>query len=167
MSKPQVKAHTPRFYAAPCNAEVTRKVFGRRKMLESRWWVRVDATFKGDWNAFDTWFEETKDQRHVEAASLLQKIVDPLRNSAISAPTSLKFAGPKDQVASPSHGWAVWTFPSVKVTLYIGSEAQGVWIETKTIGSRHGNARFFIALEWDKAGVELRRQIVDAAAVDA
>lgn len=163
MPRPKARVHAPRFYAAPFNAEITRQVFGRRRMLEGRWFLSVDVTFKGDWSAFDQWFEDNKDQRHVNAASLLQKIIDPLRNAAIQPPTRLKFAGPKGQVLSPSHGWAVWRFPSVKVTLHVPSEAQGVWIETKPNGSKHGNKEFFTALEWDKAGVELQRRLVGAA----
>lgn len=167
MPRPKSEAKAaPRFYAAPCNAEVTRQVFGRRKMLESRWFLSVDVPFKGDWAAFDKWFEDNKDQRHVSAASLLQKIIDPLRNSSgdgLKPPTRLKFAGSKGQVLSPNHGWAVWVFPSAKVTLYVESEAQGAWIETKPKGSRHGNMRFFIALDWEKAGVELQQRLVAAS----
>lgn len=165
MSKPQVKAHTPRFYAAPCNAEVTRKVFGRRKMLESRWFLSVDVSFANDWNVFDSWFEDVKDQRHVDAARLLQKIIDPLRNSSNDRkpPTYLKFAGPKGKVLSPSHGWAVWIFPHAKVTLYVPSDAQGVWIETKFRRVRNGHKEFFTALEWEKAGVELQQRLIAAA----
>lgn len=165
-SEANVNVHASRFYAAPCNAEVTRQVFGRRKMLESRWFLSVDVPFKGDWTAFDKWFEDNKDQRHVNAASLLQKIIDPLRNSSgdgLKPPAHLKFASRKGQVLAPTHGWAVWTFSSAKVTLYAPSDAQGVWIETKFKGSRHGNTRFFIALEWEKAGVDLQRRLIDAA----
>jgi len=163
MSKP--KAHVPRFYAAPCNTEVTRKVFGRRKMLESRWFLSVDATFNGDWTVFDSWFEDIKDQRHVDAARLLQKIIDPLRNSSdgLNPPTCLKFACPKGHITAQSHGWAVWAFPYAKVTLYVESEGQGVWIETKFRRVRNGNKEFFIALEWEKAGVELQQRLVAAA----
>lgn len=165
MSKLKVKAHVPRFYAAPCNAEVTRKVFGRRKMLQSRWFLSVDATFKDDWTAFDKWFEDNKDQRHVDAARLLQKIIDPLRNNSdgLKPPTYLKFAVSKGNVLSSSHGWAVWIFPHAKVMLYVPSDAQGVWIETKFRRVRNGHTKFFTALEWEKAGVELQQRLIAAA----
>ena len=160
-------AHAPRFYAAPYNAEVTRKVFERRKMLESRWFVRVDASFKDDWKAFDQWFEDNAaDHRHDEASSLLRKIIDPLRNAkdgAVKPPTRLKFASAKDNAGAQSHGWAVWVLPSAKVTLYIESKAQGAWIETKLNGSRRGDVRFFIALDWEKAGVELQQRLISAS----
>lgn len=169
-AKTKVKAHTPRFYAAPCNAEVTRKVFGRRKMLENRWFVRVDIVFKGDWKAFDQWFEDNaNDQRHDEASHILQKIIDPLRNAKdndFKPPTCLKFASSKDNAGGPSHGWAVWVFPCAKVTLYVPSGAQVVWIETKFKRSKHSNTMQFTALEWDKAGVDLQRRINDAVAYD-